>query len=362
MTSTERDALREQVVYRPLADDDLAELSAMIVGMSPEVDGSHHIRDLSPEYYRWMYLENPAGRAVVMGGWHEDRLVTSFAIVPKRVQFGDEVVVCGKTMDMFTEPSYQGLGLNKQVTSRVFVAAKEQGIDMWYVTPSTASYPIFTSKWGYVESVPVNYVVGVLDFEQAMEAGVPLAVLGRLGGRVINRVRRASARERPDADLDIRSVQSIGADVDQLWQRSSGYGVALVRDSQYLNWRYIANPDTYDLNAAYRGEDLQGILVTKYTKRRGLKVGEIVDFVTPPGAFAVRRALLRSARARFRRDGCALAQAWAIESSPLEADLRSVGIGHRRQKLAILFSPNAPRPAFYDPRAWFLAAGDGNDI
>jgi GNAT superfamily N-acetyltransferase len=360
VTPIERDALRERIVFRPLDEDDLPDLSTMITGMSPEVGVSHHIRDLSAEYYHWIYFENPAGPAITVGGWHDDTLVTSFAITPKRIQFGDDVVLCGKTMDMFTEPSYQGMGLNKQVTSRVFAAAKERGIRMWYVTPSEASYPIFKSKWGYVESVPVNYVVGVLDYEQALAAGAP--VLGRLGGRIIDRVRRGSGREQADVALDIRPVQAIGAEIDRLWQRCSGYGVALVRDSQYLNWRYVANPDTYHLSAAYLGEDLQGILVTKYTTRRGLKIGEVVDFVTAPAAPVVRRALLREALERFRGDGCVLAQSWAIEDSPLEADLRSVGIGHRRQKLAIVFSPEAPRPAFYDRRAWFLTAGDGNDV
>lgn len=337
-------------------------LAAMITAMSPDVGSSHRIRDLTPEYYRWVYFDNPAGRAVVVGGWHGDRLVASFAVTPKRIQFGDDVVLCGKTMDMFTEPSYQGMGLTKHVTSRVFAAVKDQGIDMWYVTPSEASYPIFRSKWGYVESVPVNYVVGVLNYEQVLQAGAPVAGLGRLGGRVMNHVRRGAAGEQTHTELDVRPLRSIGAEVDRLWRRCSGYGVALVRDSEYLNWRYVTNPDSYDVSAAYRGEDLEGILVTKYTTRRALMVGEIVDFVAPPAAFDVRRALLRAALVRFRRDGCALAQAWAIENSPLETDLRSVGVGHRRQKLAILFSPEAPRPAFYDPRAWFLAAGDGNDI
>ena len=361
MDDSTRKRIRSEISYEELSPGDLPLLAQLIDGMRRERDDTLQIRDYSPDYYHWMYFENPAGPAVVWAGKHEGRLVTSFAITPKRVQFGDDVVLCGKTMDMFTDPAYQGLGLIRAVTTRVFAGARGRGIDMWYVTPSENSYPIFKDKWHYPEPFHVNCVVKVLDYSVTLGAAFKPRLVGTLAGSVLDLGARLRMRN-PAQSFDVSEEQAFGPETDDLWARSRGYRVALVRDAAYLTWRYVENPDRYDIFKFFGGPDLRGILVTKLTRRRGIVVGEIVDVVAGPADAEVRRAMLGHALSRFRDQGCAFAQAWAIEDCPWEGDLRAAGIGRRRRKMAFLLSPDAPRPEFYDSDAWFLTQGDGNDL
>lgn len=352
--------IRDQIEFDRLRREDLPQLSELIAGMRREGDATLRIRDSTPAYYDWMYFQNPAGPAIVFVGRHEGRVVTSFAMAPKRIQFGDDVVLCGKTMDMFTHPQYQGLGLIGAVTSRVFDEARARGIRMWYVTPSVNSYPIFRDKWGYVESVRVHTVVRLLDPAATFRTVARPRMLGRAGGAVLARFPARRIRQSPS--FDVRAEHTFDTEVDDLWRRCDGSGVALVRDSAYLTWRYLANPDSYDVDSFSRDGELRGILVTKLTKRRGLPVGELVDVVAAPADVEVRDAMLGHALRQFRRRSCAVAQSWAIAGSGWETQLRSHGIGRPRRKLPFLLSPDAPRPEFYDPDAWFLTQGDGNDV
>ncbi len=357
-----RHSIKSEVQYRPLATTDLQDLATLVDLTRPARGEGLQIRDFSAEYYAWMYFGNPAGDAIVYGAWHDGQLVSSFALTPKRIQFDEEVVLCAKTMDMFTHPGYQGLGLMNQVTARVFGAARAQGIAMWYVTPSDRSYPIFRDRWGYVESMRVHHVVGVLDTAATLEGLIRPARLGRWVGRTVDLVRRPR-RSRQYQDLVASEHPAFGPETDQLWGRCRGEGVMLVRDSTYMQWRYSDNPDHYDVLAAHDGEDgLRGLLVMKQTRRRDLRIGEIVDILCPADDVSARGFLLDSAVQWFSERDCALVQSWAIEASPWEKELRQSGVNRRRQPMAILFSPDAARSRFYDPSAWLLMPGDGNDL
>ena len=100
----------------------------------------------------------------------------------------------------------------------------------------------------------------------------------------------------------------------------------------------------------------------KHTLRRGLKVGEFVDLVSEPQDREVRATMLGYGLVRLRTDGCVFAQNWAIRESLLEKEMMAAGLTRRRKKMSFLLSPGATRPEWYDPNAWYLAPGDGNDI
>ena len=136
-----------EIEFRPFTEDDLADISQLITGMSDDDEGLQ-LRDKTAAYYRWMYYDNPAGPAWLLGPPRRpDR-----DLVRARAQglHGRRRVVVGKTMDMFTDPEYQGMG-SSPCADAVFDAAPDAGIHGWYVTPSVNSYPIFAGKWGYRE-------------------------------------------------------------------------------------------------------------------------------------------------------------------------------------------------------------------
>lgn len=359
----EKKRIRSEISYSPLMREEVPLLSELIGGMHSENESILHVRTHAKEYYDWMYFRNPAGPAVVYSGKHTGQIVTSFAVAPKRIQFRGETILCGKVMDVFTHPEYQGLGLNKEVTSRVFEDTKGRGISMIYVCPSDISYPIFLGKWHFVESFQVNYIVRVLDYAAVLAVTVRPALVARAAGFAINVARKLRpSLPPPDPRFELRDERAFGPETDALWKRCGGYGVALVRDAAYLTWRYLQNPDRYEITKAYAQGELRGILVTKLTRRRGLKVGEFVDCVAAPEDVEVRRNMYRHGLRQFVEEGCAFAQNWAIQGSRWEREMIEVGLNWRRKKMALLFSPSASREEFYDGSAWYLTAGDGNDL
>ena len=362
-TDEEKKVVKKEIQYHAAEEKDLADISALIDSMQSDPVERLNIRSRSPEYFRWMYLQNPAGRAWVYCARHRGKLISTFAMAPKFVKLGDTVVRCGKTMDMFTDPNYQGLGLMSKLALQVFDAAKRDGLEMWYVTPSANSYPIFVKKWGYIENFEVVFLNKILNPDAIIQAMVKPrwaapAVAGLAAG--LNRLLHVFKRDASPYEVSV--MDRFGEETDTLWEQSRNrYRVMLVRDSSYMNWRYVSNPDSYIKLLFKRNGSVCGLLILKQTIRGGMKVGEIVDFL-----YADDRknlfGMLRHGLEFLRKQGCAFAQAWAIEGAEMESDLRAAGLRIKRKRFKFLFSPDAPCDLFYSRDGWFLVQGDGNDI
>lgn len=297
------------------------------------------LRDKSPAYYRWMYEENPSGRAIVHSARLGDEIVASFALAPKRFVVDGARIVVGKTMDMFTDPAWQGHGLMGRCTSAVFREAAEAGIPGWYVTPSVNSYPIFAGRWGYQEPFSLIY---------RLRPVIPRLLHDRL---------------RAPAGYVVEDVDAFDGSVDALWERvSPGYRVAQVRDAAYLNWRYVANPDRYDIQLLHREGELAGVVVLGWTVRRGIRVGELMELIHVPEDEEALRALVRAAAVRAGARGCRLLQAWSLPGTRLDDRLRRSGLRWRRGEVKLLLSPDFPGATSSDADTWLLSQGDGNDV
>lgn len=355
--------IAEQIVFAPLEAEDLAPLSKMIRDMRPYSTDQVRLRDFSADYFHWMYFRNPAGRAVTWGGKHDGNLVCSFAMAPKRLHARSQTVLIGKTMEMFTHPDYQGMGLVSKAVKQVFAEAKAQGITSWYVTPSKNSYPIFLNKWKYEEPFDNHYVMKVLKPSALLSAVVKPSWLGEIAGMPLDFVAATARRlkQRPQG-YEISELEKFGPETDALWERSKGRSLALIRDAAYLNWRYVDNPDTYIKLGFRRQGKLAGILVLKHTLRRARKAGEIMDLLCPADDADTLQAMLLHAIDRLAADGCAFVQAWAVDDSAMERALANAGLTMKRKKLPILFSPESDLPDIYDKDAWWLTQGDGNDL
>lgn len=346
--------------FGPLEEGDLQGISDLITRMSD--DNGLRLRDKSAAYYRWMYLENPAGLAVVHSARLDGKVVASFALAPKRFRVDGKQLVIGKTMDMFTDPEYQGRGLIKRCTTAVFEGAKEAGMAGWYVTPSVNSYPIFKDKWGYREDLRILFRARILRFGPLFAAMLkPAGVLGRIADGLRGLLSRRGL-ELP-ADYEVERLERFDHEADRLWgEVGPGYRVALERDAAYLNWRYVDNPDDYTLLGLRRGGLLVGIIVLTETVRRGVRCGEIVDFVCPAQDDEVLKLLVAVAIDRSRNAGHALVQAWTLKDTTLDARFRVAGLGVKRTEIKFLTSPGLTDPTLRDANAWLLTQGDGNDV
>lgn len=192
----------------------------------------HHRRSL--ERWAWEYRDNPYGNGKISLAFDADgRPAAHHAGYPVRfVGFGAEPVVAFQIGDLMSAPWARGIGRGPTSvlarTVRHFYEHFSRGRVGFHYGFHTATAKGFALRFmGSRVVEPVTYRVRPLP-GRSLALGL---VTRLLSGVAVVPIERFDER------------------FDELWQRLRGvYGLAIERDSRYLNWRYADCPD-----GEYRG-------------------------------------------------------------------------------------------------------------
>ena len=214
---------------------------------------------LSGPEFDWWFNDNPAGslRSVA----HADGRVVGVAGHSLfRMKLGGEEQVASFSVHATTDVAARGQGIFEALESRHEEQAKERGVAVVLAFASKPTAPIF---------------------------------LGRLGWTEIARL-RVWARPFPRIGSKPRAVGRIErfrhpGDAARAWPNH------IIRNTQYLNWRYLESPRRYEV-FAFGGS----YAVLGHKEHRGTLLAYIADVVGDP------RALLRACLGAVDRDARAL--------------------------------------------------------
>ena len=166
--------------------------------------------------------------------------------------------------------------------------------------------------------------------------------------------------------VTIGRIESFDDRFDRLWDRCRrDYRVVAVRDSEYLNWRFISRPDaSYTVLAAARGPDLIGYIVCRVASIDGAAWGYIVDYLVEDRSMRLFSMLLQRAESYF-----AETDVKGIVCSVATAPFRSALVRHGyypalfRGESYVRVARNHQNPTlqpYSDLRHWFMTMADGD--
>lgn len=139
----------------------------------------------------------------------------------------------------------------------------------------------------------------------------------------------------------------------------------IIRDRQYLNWRYCQRPDqTYTLYGVERGSELEGFLVARITTFQGVRWGYIIDFLAPEKERGVLSSLIAAALEDFRRSEAAAVTCYATDPAARGALFRAGFLpAPQREPIRFMRRMQGTREdlaKFSALKLWYLTAGDGD--
>jgi GNAT superfamily N-acetyltransferase len=112
-------------------------------------------------YLRWLYTENPYGKAVGFDAWDGGVLVAHYVAVPLRIKLELQEVSALLSLNTATHPSYQGKGLFTKLADRTYDAAGQLGYAAVVGVANANSTPGFTRKLGFQLVEPLAARIGV---------------------------------------------------------------------------------------------------------------------------------------------------------------------------------------------------------
>lgn len=325
--------------------------------------------------YVWLYQNNPSGPSQVWLAIDKKTGITVSArpIFPWRMKILDEELIVTQAGDALTHPDYRRRGIFTALVKATWSDLREQGIPLTYSFSNDGSLSVYRKvKIGPEKHTGCHEIGFLRRMVKPLQSEELLANtfgknslskhLGRLLDLLIGFLTESIAwdRSRP---LTISEIRQFDYRFDLLWKRVSRcFTVIGVRDSTFLNWRYIDTPRRKHtvLSVEERGE-VQGFAVFEVEQSTGsVKQACLVEVFAIPDS-GITRSLLTAVAKYCRERGVSRMIAWALEGSDYAKTLQRVGFIARRDRIsfAVHIHTNVPYSAILlDSKNWFITLGD----
>ena len=308
-----RQASRASVIFRFAGREDLAAIGEFLRELGgPYFDQKRFPGKSTRDYYEWKYFGNRLGNAAVGVAISDARVVGLVAAMVKPLQVGERRLIAYELGDFLTARDFRKCGLFSQLVEMVCNETKARGASLVYVQPNDISFPILC-KLGFAEPQQIHqrsYAVPSRLMARRLHVSPKL-----IRWTHIDELARYVATPPGDGNVRVERIMRFDAETDQIWQNArNGYSFLLVRENEFLNWRYADSPTRFQIWTARRGAESAGFLVGfSATEERQ---SEIVDLFTSAGDRAAARALLHHAFEEFHSQGMRSILAYTLVDSP----------------------------------------------
>lgn len=257
--------------YKPEDKEQTFALMEAVAGHAPD-----------RELYEWYIERNPYLPNL---GWVADdngKIVGRYGMVPMELQVQGKRQLIAQAVEIMTHPDYRRQGMFPAMASQVFADLPALGITFAIGFPNDAARPGH-QKFGWKELGWITAAVRPLHAQAVSRrlfknpAAATLAGIGSdLALKLLFDWRRPHGLE----SVRTQIIERFDPTYDDLWQRvSARYPISLVRDSRYLNWRYIDCPYSYIARSFLIDDKLVGGSVVRMVKRPEGVEGHICDLI-----------------------------------------------------------------------------------
>gem|GEM_PF-5805839 len=323
------------------------------------------------EYFLWKYLGHPHSFTATSVAYQEGQLIGALGAIPKLFKVNEDSVIGTHELDMMVRKEARNKGVFFKLFKFRLNTPPEKELFL-SVGMNDHVLRAFAERFlGYRDVDTVPQFIRILDasaflrrrFERRLLRlflELPLRFVLKGFDMLAFFCYTASGRK-----YEIRKIERFDIKYDDLWSRaSSGIGIAVVRDSAYLNWRYADNPLCN--NETWTAIDSSGrsvgfIVFTTVPETH--ETGVILELVIDPACPGVTVTLLRKALSVMKGEGVVTAAFWAFQHQRAVRALRKMGFRKKEQNLFLQvrnLSEKLDWDELTDGKKWYISMGDND--
>jgi GNAT superfamily N-acetyltransferase len=327
-----------------------------------------HVEDAAARY-QWMYASNPHGLAQswIALDQETDHAVGCTSFFPRKMLIDGVVHRAALGGDAFVEPRARRRGLAKALHRASFASYQQGDVEFMYGPPlennlqalikAGAHFVAKLENWFRVLSIPALHRIPAYYRFASRRSRKHLTKLFTHLPRILSSL--SSPPKGSVVPVVLEPVARFDSEFDRLFEQcAAGYRILGVRDSEYLNWRYLAAPHRRRFPFAARSSGkLIGIAVLEVFRDRA-EIIDLFTFAQDEYLDGVLNALIAEARAQK----CCVITATCMPNGVLSRYLRSRGF-HPAESggFQVAMTGGHPAPArLLDPAAWHYSWADGD--
>ncbi|MHC4941796.1 MAG: GNAT family N-acetyltransferase [Planctomycetota bacterium] len=334
------------------------------IGTLSRIYNEVYEKDEENKYLEWKYLANPHGEAIIWVAESDTgEIVGSLAFMPRRMRIRGDEYDTYHGADAMVDSGWQRQGIMIALFNNMYDQCWSLGAPVAHMFPNRRSL-------GVLHKLSMHPVSLVQELELSLRGAhlfrralyrLPFAegLLGPAGDFMLRKGRLKPFFRHPFT-TQITPIERFDDGLAEVAKEAlKPQPVYMVRDRDWLNWRFLDNPTRrHRCFAAHRDSEPVGYLV--------METGGDKAFLSDLQALdeAAREDLLATAIQKAHKAGAHMLQSMALEGDGVTKFLRRMGFDalpeHRLMPFMIQIGPEgeALREALTDSSAWYLAHGD----
>jgi hypothetical protein len=285
------------------------------------------------------------------------------------MKVGQVLVTGAQSLDTLTDARYRGRGLFVSLATSLYARLATTDVGLVYGFPNDSSAHGFFNKlkWNRLDPLPMLVRPLRSRYFAARVPGIG-AALSQLPDMAWPISKPAPA----PSGSHLEEITRFDDRFDSLWAMvAPQYPVAVVRDSRYLNWRFVARPGgEYSTVALVTSEGrVLGFVTFCVLEKHGGRIGYLMELMIDPTASRAARVLLGVALDRMKKRGADAVLAWNLPHSPTAAAHRRAGflpLPERIRPIHLHFGARSFRPEFETLLAsrtnWYVSYADSDTV
>jgi GNAT superfamily N-acetyltransferase len=320
-------------------------------------------------WWRWLYKENPVGLARIWVAEDNGKIVGHYPLVFMMLKAGNQLAKASQNIDQMTHPDYRYQGIASRLGKMALREAEREGVHITIGFANQASY-VVDVRAGWFDVAARQIVFKALSWGNTLKLRISnrlLSKLGAIGGNILSSVFYRSEKAPALEGVRITQISSFDERIDELWARvSNNYPVMVVRNKEYLNWRYAAIPDVhYSIYIAEKEGDIHGYLVLRCVQQGGTKTGIIFDILAT--SQQIYQCLISQAMAQCELEKADTIYGLMIADKTVSTAFRKNGFlsfPFLKDGRFIVYSssPHVSKEFLAEPKNWFVQIGDSDQI
>ncbi len=274
----------------------------------------------SMKHWRWEYLDNPVGDIYVKLAVDHGEIVGHYAVVPVKMLFNGRPLIGSISIDTMVHPEYRGQGMYRELAMALY---QDLDVSLIYGFPNAQSIHGVVKYLGRRQICKVPIMVRPVDVKESLKIAWGSGLKSTLGGVIGKKYYdlRYKMDEIPP-ELTVERVDDFTDEFDDFWENlRNRISIGVVRDREYLQWRFVDKPEfDYEI-LALRGDELLGFVVTHRMEYWGQDVLFVMELLTKDFDLQYARYLLSECVGTDAVLVCAMVGAW----HPLYNAYRDIG-------------------------------------
>lgn len=120
-------------------------------------------KKFSKEYLKWLYVDNPRGRAVGYNAYQNEQLVGHYSCIPMLAHVNGRIQKGLLSLNTATHPSHQGRGLFRKLANKTYKHSQEDGYEFVCGVANSRSTTLFVKLLKFKLISPLDVTLSVVD-------------------------------------------------------------------------------------------------------------------------------------------------------------------------------------------------------